>query len=134
MGINFFNDTSSHSISTIVYSSVDQLYFAISTDFKLHIFNEHLIWVGWLPLKVRLVHFAHFYESKSTLITAGIDGCYMFPIKINSKYESKQALNLDPGAKFYFPEIGTKTKLEKMPLWVKGLKVIESLNFIFTWS
>ena len=47
------------------------------------------MWVGWLPLKVRLVHFAYFYEKKSTLITAGIDGCYMFKIKINSKYEPK---------------------------------------------
>jgi WD40 repeat protein len=97
-------------------------------------FNEHLMWVGWLPLKVRLVHFAYFYEKKSTLITAGIDGCYMFKININSKYEPKQALNLDPSGKFFFPEIGPKTKLEKMPLWVKGLKVMESLDFIFTWS
>lgn len=89
MNINFFDETSSHTISTIVYSATHQLYFAISTDFKLHIFNEHLILVGWLPLKVRLVHFAYFYEEKSTLITAGIDGCFMFKINVKSKYEPK---------------------------------------------
>jgi hypothetical protein len=72
------------------------IYLAISTDFKLHIFNEHLIHVGWFPLKVRLVHFAHFVEEKSTLITGGIDGCFMFKFMIRSKYEPKQAILLDP--------------------------------------
>ena len=87
--MNFFDETQSHTISCIVYSPKNQLYFAISTDFKLHIFNEHLILLGWIPLSVRLVHYMYFHEEKSTIITAGIDGCFMFKLNILSKYEPK---------------------------------------------
>jgi len=31
-------------------------------------------------------------------------------------------------------EIGQKTKLDSMPLWIKGLKVDEDLGVIYTWS
>jgi len=31
-------------------------------------------------------------------------------------------------------KLGPKIKLEKMPLWVKGLKVDEVEGIIFTWS
>jgi WD40 repeat protein len=134
MNINFFDETQSHTISTIVYSATHQLYLAISTDFKLHIFNEHLILIGWFPLKVRLVHFAYFYEEKSTLITAGIDGCFMFKINVKSKYEPKQAVLLDPEGNSFHAELGPRIKLEKMPLWIKGLKVNEKQNIIFSWS
>lgn len=87
--INFFDETQSHQISCIVYSSKHMLYLAISTDFKLHIFNEHLIRVGWMPLNVRLIYFAYFYEEESTLITGGIDGCFMFKFMVETKYEPK---------------------------------------------
>jgi WD40 repeat protein len=41
---------------------------------------------------------------------------------------------LDPeGATMEFT-LGSKIKLEKMPLWVKGLKVNEKEEVIFTWS
>lgn len=30
--------------------------------------------------------------------------------------------------------MGPKVKLQKMPLWIKGLKVIENQDLIFTWS
>jgi WD40 repeat protein len=72
------------------------IYFALSTDFKLYVFNEHFNMIGWLPLNIRLVHFAHFCEEKSMLITAGIDGCFMFKIRFQSKYEPKQGVLLDP--------------------------------------
>jgi hypothetical protein len=108
MSVNFFDETQSHSISCIVYSARHMLYFAISTDFKLHIFNEHLILIGWFPLDVRLVHFAYFYEDKSTLITAGIDGCFMFKIEIINKYEPKQAMLLDPEGSFFNARLGPK--------------------------
>lgn len=93
---DFFNETQSHSISCVVYSHSNMIYLAVSTDFKLHLFNEHLVWIGWFPLDVRLVHYLYFYEKKSTLITAGIDGCYMFHIHFMNKYEPKQAMILDP--------------------------------------
>ena len=134
MGINFFDATQSHSISCIVYSKTHQMYLAISNDFKLHIFNEHLIMIGWLPLKIRLVNFAYFYEEKSTLITGGIDGCHMFKFNVMSKYEPKQAVLLDPEGHTFKAELGPKIKLEKMPLWIKGLKVSVKQNVIFSWS
>jgi len=134
MNINFFDETQSHTISCIVYSSTHMLYFAISTDFKLHIFNEHLIRIGWLPLKVRLVHFAYFCEEKSMLITGGIDGCFMFKIHVKSKYDAKQAVILDPEGAFCSVEIGAKIKFEKMPLWIKGLKVDVKQDIVFSWS
>lgn len=87
--INFFDETQSHSISCIVYAKSHMVYLAISTDFKLHIFNAHLILIGWLPLNTRLVNFAYFYEEKSLLITGGIDGCHMFKFDVTSKYEPK---------------------------------------------
>ena len=110
------------------------LYLAISTDFKLHIFNAHLILIGWLPLKVRLVNFAYFYEEKSLLITGGIDGCHMFKFDVISKYEPKQAMLLDPEGQFFSAALGPKIKMEKMPLWIKGLKVNTKQNVIFSWS
>jgi hypothetical protein len=58
------------------------IYLAISTDFKLHIFNEHLNYIGWFPLKIRLINFAYFYDEKSVLITGGIDGVFMFKFKV----------------------------------------------------
>ena len=41
---------------------------------------------------------------------------------------------LDPEGNFFKAELGPKIKLEKMPLWVKGLKVNEKQNIIFSWS
>ena len=73
-----------------------KLYLAISNDFKLHIFNEHLNHINTLPLKIRLINFAYFYEKESKLITAGIDGCFMFDFIVECKYEPKQAILLDP--------------------------------------
>lgn len=132
--INFFDETQSHQISCIVYSQEHMLYLAISTDFKLHIFNEHLIRVGWMPLNVRLIYHAFFYEEKSTLITAGIDGCFMFRFTVNSKYEKERGVMLDPEGQFIQCELGPKIKVEKMPLWIKGLKVSVKQNMIFSWS
>ena len=87
--VNFFDETQSHQISCIVYSHKHMLYLAISTDFKMHIFNELLIRIGWLPLNVRLIYFAHFYEEESTLITAGIDGVFMFKFNTKTKYDPR---------------------------------------------
>jgi len=136
--VNFFDETKSHAISFIIYSARHQIYIAISTDFKLLVFNEHLNFIQALPLKIRLINFAYFYEKnkegKSILITAGIDGCFMFEFKVNCKYDPKQAVFLDPNGRTMSFETGPKIKLEKMPLWIKGLKVDENLGVIYTWS
>jgi hypothetical protein len=84
------------------------LYLAISTDFKLYIFNEHLLLIGWIPINMRLVYFAYFYEEKSTLITGGIDGCFMFKFYAQSKYDPKQGVMLDPEGQFLTAFLGPK--------------------------
>lgn len=58
----------------------------------------------------------------------------MFEFKLECKYEPKQAVLLDPEGNTMEFKLGTKIKLEKMPLWVKGLKVDEKEGIIFTWS
>ena len=63
--IDFFDTTLSHSISCMCYARKYMIYLVVSTDFKIHIFNELLIWLGWLPLKVRLVNFIAFNEERS---------------------------------------------------------------------
>jgi hypothetical protein len=47
-------------------------------DFKLHIFNEHLIHQKEMPLKTRRINKAFFYDAESKLVTAGVDGIYVF--------------------------------------------------------
>ena len=101
---------------------------------KVHIYNEHLNYISKLDLELRLVHHAYFLESQSKLITAGIDGCFITPIKLQSKYEPKQAMFLDPDGKYMKLSVGIKLRLESMPLWVKGMKVKESEGIIISWS
>jgi len=78
-----------------------------------------LIFIASLPLKIRLINFAYFYEKnnegKSILITAGIDGCFMFEFKVNCKYEPKQGVLLDPEGRTMSFELGPKIMIEKMP-------------------
>jgi hypothetical protein len=87
------------------------LYLAISTDFKLYIFNEHLLLIGWIPINMRLVHLAYFHEEKSTLITGGIDGCFMFKFQVRSKYEPKQGVMMDPENHFFEAELGPRIEV-----------------------
>ena len=121
--LDFFEATQSHTISCVVYCKKYMIYLAISEDFKVHVFNEHLRPIGYLPLNTRLVNYAYFYEEKSILITAGIDGCFMYKLNVLSKYEPRQGVNLDPEGTFFSCEIGPKKALESTPLWIKGLKV-----------
>ena len=97
-------------------------------------YNEHLNFVQALPLRVRLVNFIYFWESKRKLVTAGIDGCFIFDFISQAKYDPRQAIFLDPDGRSMKFEIGQKIKLESMPLWIKGMKVDETEGMIFTWS
>ena len=59
--VNFFEETRSHQISCMTYSLQHYLYLVISTDFKLHVFNENLILVESIPMKTRLINQCYFY-------------------------------------------------------------------------
>ena len=52
----------------------------------MHVFNEHLILIRQLLLKIRLISFAYFLEDESKLITAGVDGCFLFQFDIEYRH------------------------------------------------
>ena len=76
MSINVLDICGSHEISCMTYSHLYQIYFIVTTDFKLHVLNEYLNYIGWYPFKIRLIKFINFEDEGSKLIVAGIDGCY----------------------------------------------------------
>jgi WD40 repeat protein len=59
-----------------------QLYLVISTDFKLHVLNEHLYHQREIPLKTRLINHCQFYDEQSQLVTAGVDGVLVFQFDV----------------------------------------------------
>lgn len=111
-----------------------QLYFGFGTDFKLLIFNEHLRLIRELPLRNRLIQYACFHEEQSQIITAGIDGCYINNIVIESKYEPKQAMMLDPDGRNISFKLERVLQLPMMDEWVKGLKIDVANNLIVAWD
>lgn len=50
-------------------------------------------------MKTRLIQLAHFYDEGSQIITAGVDGCYVFNLIVTAKYDHRQAILLDPDGK-----------------------------------
>ena len=73
-------------------------------------------------------------DSKSELITGGIDGCFILQFTLISKYNVKQALRLDPEGHNISFSIETKGHLAHSPLWVKGLNIDETNDLIICWS
>ncbi|CAI2378645.1 unnamed protein product [Moneuplotes crassus] len=141
--VNFFDTVGSHSVSCVTYSTRYRLYLAVTTDFKLLIFNELLRYVKQkdqdgnvrpTELKVRLVNNIYFWESKSKLITAGVGGCFVFDFCVKTKYDPKQALFLDPDSKNLIIAIENMMPINKDLYWLKGLKVVENEGMIFSWS
>lgn len=68
------------------------------------------------------------------LVTGGIDGCHMFKFKTHTKYDPKQAVQLDPEGHFFMAYLSPRIKIDRTPLWIKGLKVNVADNMIFLWS
>jgi WD40 repeat protein len=130
----FFDDTGSHSISCVTYSKKNHLYMIVSTDFKLHVFNEFLNYVGQFSLQSRLVNNVIFLDQTSQLLTAGIDGCFIHHFVVRNKYEPKQSLMLDPEGDQINIELGPKRTFDQVPLWTKGFKVIIEENWLVSWS
>ena len=54
--------------------------------------NENYIVIKQIDMScIRLVNFAHFYDSESKLVTGGIDGVFIFDFDYKGKYEPYQA-------------------------------------------
>ena len=59
--------------------------------------NEMYSLVTQLDLSsIRLVNFVEFYDSASKLITAGIDGMFIFDFDYKGKYDPHHAAAIDP--------------------------------------
>lgn len=97
--VDFLQETKSPAIASMCYSRRYMLYFVLSTDFKLHIYNGNLIRVSEVPLQTSLLRYCLFYDENSLFIAGGIDGVCVFEVQVNYKYSPMQALQLDPMGK-----------------------------------
>ncbi len=62
--------------------------------------NEMYAMVSELDMSsIRLVNYVEFYDDQSKLITAGIDGVFIFDFVYKGKYEPKHAATIDPEGK-----------------------------------
>lgn len=68
------------------------------------------------------------------MITAGIDGCYIYNFEVKCKYDPKQAILLDPDGKSMSFKLERITHLAEMDDWVKGLKIDAKENLIYAWN
>lgn len=67
------------------------MYLIVTNDFKMIFLNEALYVIKIMDMSsIRLVSFAMFYDEKNKLITAGIDGVFMFDFCYNGKYSPIQ--------------------------------------------
>ena len=72
------------------------MYAVISTDFKMHIFNEFMILMRQFPLGISHVYEAFFIEESDTLVTSSINGCHLFKLTCDVSMSPDTALVLDP--------------------------------------
>lgn len=68
------------------------------------------------------------------MITAGIDGIFIFDFMYKGKYEPKHAAQIDPEGKSIEIYLKNKIPLEKMLLWAKGLKIDLTNEMIISWD
>lgn len=129
----FFDMTGSNCINCLTYSKQYFIYLIVSTDFKMHVFNESLHYAGYFPLRTRMVNFVDTIDNKSQIITAGIDGCFIYQFTYEGRYQPKQSLILDPEADFFDGYLKLATPLEKMPVWIKGQKFVKDRQVIVNW-
>jgi hypothetical protein len=81
--------------------------------------NEMYAVVSILDMSaIRLVNFVQFHDEESKLITAGIDGIFIFDFCYKGKYEPKHAAQIDPEGKSI--EISLKNKVNER-IWYINL-------------
>lgn len=107
----------------------------ISTDFKMLFLNEQYHLVKELDMSaIRLVSFAEFHDAESKLVTAGIDGVFLFDFVYKGKYDPHHAAIIDPEGKSIDIVLKNKLPMERMVLWAKGLKVDARNGVVASWS
>jgi len=75
-----------------------------------------------------------FYEEESQLITAGIDGCFIFDFEIHCKYDYRLAILLDPKGRSLSFNLKMAVQLEYVSEWAKGLHVDHARGILSAWS
>jgi hypothetical protein len=64
----------------------------VTSDFRLLFINEMYALVAQLDMSaIRLVSFVEFYDLESKLVTAGIDGIFLFDFAYKGKYDPHHA-------------------------------------------
>ena len=134
--VNFFEETKSHQIAVACYSPEQMLYFVFATDFKLHCFNENLVKVASVHSKTRLVRQCEWHDREKMLLTAGVDGCCLLKLRINSSHSAKMQLVLDPRGNALKIELHYKLKLESPDAkqWIRGLHYDSQTDLLAVWS
>ena len=91
--------------------------------------------------QIRLVNFAEFYDPKDLLITAGINGVFIFNFDYRSKYNPKLAAQVDMKGRYIKINIINQQPLEKMldyqiscSLFAQLLNNRTSIIFVFNLS
>ena len=123
-------------ISCLCYSHGLHQYFLVSTDFKLHVLNEYLNHIGSYGLKMRMIMYLHFDDASSTLIACSIDGTYTlsYNFKSEANHNPRMSLSMDPEGKKVSADLGDPVPLDQMPVWIKGMRVLDKLGMITSWS
>ena len=93
---------------------------------------------------VRLVNFAYFDDRSGSLITAGIDGVFIFDFNYQGKYLPALATQIDKEGKHITVSLGNKRTIEHLPdkatsldeafRWVKGLRIDVKNSIIISWN
>ena len=68
------------------------------------------------------------------MVTAGIDGIFIFDFAYKGKYDPHHAAAIDPEGKSIEIQLKNKQPMEKMLMWAKGLKVDLKHELIISWS
>jgi len=83
---------------------------------------------------LRLVNHAQFYDEKDLLVTAGIDGVFVFNFDYRGKYTPALAIQVDPKGIYIKIQLLNKQPVQDMLDWCKGLKVDTKANMMITWN
>ena len=108
----------------------------VTSDFRMLFLNEVYALVCTMDMSaIRLVSFVEFHDDSSKLITAGIDGIFIFDICYRGKYDPKNAAQIDPEGKSIQIFLKNKTPpIEKIVDWAKGMKIDSENDLIISWS
>jgi hypothetical protein len=115
----FFDETHSHLIMDLAYSRSLLLYFVVSDDLKMHLFNEQLKYLGYFPMKNGSVTHVKIIESQRKIVTVGMQSCIIYNLNVkNRKYDPKQMLSIDPESKALEISLKMVSSLEEVNVWL----------------